>query len=103
MTLAIIILILGFWFVRDIKDDDSAYRGRYNFTNRFIQLYEKDTGIHLTYDQAIALIQVTITIMAKSPKDKVYLDDRYPKAQSVVEKLCEEAENKVFNKHQKRG
>jgi len=103
MTFTIIILILGFLFVRNMKDDDSVYRARYNFTSRFIQLYEKDTGIHLTYDQAIALLQVTIAIMAKSPKDKVYLDDRYPKAQSVVDKLCEEAENKVFNKHQKRG
>jgi len=99
MTLAIIIFILGFWFVRNMKDDDSAYRARYNFTSRFIQLYEKDTGIRLTYDQAIALIQVTIAIMAKSPKDKVYLEDRYPNAQLVVDQLCAEAENKVLHNH----
>jgi hypothetical protein len=100
MIAVIAILIIGFWLVGQMKDDDSVFRDRYNFVSRFIQAYEKDTGIRLTYDQALALIQVTVALMEKNQGDKVSPDNHYHNAQRVVDQLCAEAEDKVFRKHQ---
>jgi len=80
-----------------IKHDEES-RERFRFIYAFICMYKKKTGIRLTTDQAIALIQVTLATMARSPKDKVYLDAGYPNAQRMVDKLCAEAERSAYNR-----
>ena len=80
-----------------VKQDGES-RERFRFIYTFICLYEKKTGIRLTTDQAIALIQVTLATMARNPRDKVYLDPRYPSAQRMVDSLCAEAERTSNNR-----
>lgn len=91
-----LLLILGLvWGLGRFVDYDSALRAQYAFVNKFMAQYERQTGLRLTYDQALALVQVTIATMRKSQADKVYLEAGCPAAQKLAESLCEEAEWKV--------
>lgn len=90
VALAVVALLRFF-----IKQDGES-RQRFKLIYTFIVLYEKETGIKLSTDQAIALIQATIAAMSSSPADKVYLDPGYPNAQRLADSLCAEAERKVL-------
>ena len=98
--LPMLIVIFVFWalskLVASFCQSDAASRERFKLLYNFISLYEQKTGIRLTTDQAIALIQVTMATMARDPGNKVYLDERYPNAQRLTDRLCAEAERKVL-------
>lgn len=98
MAVIIFLLVAVFLLVSLFLKQDGESRVRFKFIYNFICLYEKETGIRLTSDQAIALIQVTLAAMSRSPKDKVYLDAGYPDAQRMVDMLCAEAERSVYNR-----
>lgn len=95
LTFFILAFVLLLWLF--VKQDGES-RERFKFIYNFICLYEKKTGISLTTDQAIALIQVTMATMSKSPRDKVYLDPGYPSAHRMVDSLCAEAERTAYNR-----
>ena len=99
MIFVIIIIVACIWFFRSFVESDNTSRSRFSFIYKFICLYEEKMGVRLTTDQAITLIQITIAQMSKDPRNKIYLDERYPAAQSLVDRLCAEAENKVFKNH----
>jgi hypothetical protein len=98
MAVMIFLFLAVFLLVRLFLKQDGESRVRFKFIYNFICLYEKETGIRLTTDQAIALIQVTLVTMSRSPRDKVYLDAGYPNAQRMVDKLCAEAERTAYNR-----
>jgi len=98
MAVIIFLLVAAYLLVSLFLKEDGESRVRFKFIYNFICIYEKETGIRLTSDQAIALIQVTMATMSKSPKDRVYLDAGYPNAQRMVDMLCAEAERTVHNR-----
>jgi len=98
MAVIIFLLVGAFLLVSLFLKQDGESRVRFKFIYNFICIYEKETGIRLTSDQAIALIQVTMAAMSRSPKDRVYLDSGYPNAQRMVDMLCAEAERTVNNR-----
>lgn len=83
-------------FLRLFIKQDGESRARFKVIYNFILLYEKETGIRLSTDQAIALIQLTVASMARNPRQKVYLDPGYPGARRLAADLCAEAERKVW-------
>ena len=96
--LFIVILLVIICFLGAFVKSDEKSRDRFRLIYTFIGKYEEKTGIRLTTDQAIALIQVTVKTMRRDPVDKIYLDERYLDAQKVVDMLCADAENKVLRK-----
>jgi len=99
MAVALIFIAIFVWLCGLLAKSEVKQRDRFVFVNKFIALYEKQTGIRLTYDQAVALVQVTVATMRKSRADKVYLDQGYPLAQKMADDLCEEAERKVRDRN----
>jgi len=99
MTVGIIFLILGFWFARNIRYDDSVMRARFNLTCKFIRQYEEKMGVKLTYEQASILLKLAIDQIARDKNDRISLDSQYKQAQDLVDNLCAEAEQKAFRKY----
>lgn len=98
MAIIIFLILATLLLLRLFIKQDGESRVRFKFIYNFICLYEKETGIKLTTDQAIALIQVTMAAMSRNPRDKVYLDAGYPNAQRMVGTLCAEAERTAHRK-----
>lgn len=98
MAIVTIAIIVYFLFSRICMGNMEESNARVRFVSNFITLYRQQTGITLTYDQAIALIQVAA--MMEGCKKGDCADAEPPTAQSVVERLCAEAEMTVLKRNQ---
>lgn len=83
------------WVFRAFAASDNESRVRFKFIYNFIILYEKKTGIRLTSDQAIALIQVTIAHMQRQERNESSFNGQNRPPQEYTLELCMEAERKA--------
>lgn len=92
MLTLMLFFIFIIWVLRAFVASDDESRVRFKFIYNFIILYEKQTGIRLTSDQAIALIQVTMVHMERNKLSTV---PQHRPSSEYVRELCAEAERRA--------
>jgi len=98
--MTILMIFFALWFLASLLSSGSEDdRARERLLPLFIIEYEKQAGIILTREQAVALIQVTCAKMNMEEQGKKAFTQQHDKALDLAAELCKEAEDNALKKN----
>ena len=86
-----LLICLGLWILSSLFAQVAAARQREILTGIFISEYHKRSGIWLSREQAVALIQLAYATIPHEER-RISATEQQRRARSMVQQVCREAE-----------